>query len=118
MIQKLKREDFKQVFQIMEKSFPADEYRTFEEQEALLNHPVYHIYAIYDNTEIKALVGKSDIERENYVLKKYLTDFTEEEISSDSIFFFISERHLFLASYAPHAICGVKSTLSRCFILL
>ena len=38
MIQKLKREDFKHVFQIMEQSFPEDEYRTFEEQEALLKH--------------------------------------------------------------------------------
>lgn len=58
MIENLKREDFSQVFEIMEESFPSDEYRTYKEQEALLDHSAYSIYVIYNKEkEIKAFIA-------------------------------------------------------------
>lgn len=57
MLQKLKPVDFDKVFHIMEQSFPEDEYRPYEEQEALLKNPAYHIYTINDNADIKAFVA-------------------------------------------------------------
>lgn len=44
MLERMRPEAFDQVFSIMERSFPADEYRTYEEQKELLLEPRYHIY--------------------------------------------------------------------------
>lgn len=44
MLERMRPEVFDQVFSIMERSFPADEYRTYEEQKELLLEPRYHIY--------------------------------------------------------------------------
>ena len=44
MLEKMQSEVFDQVFSIMERSFPADEYRTYDEQKALLSEPGYNIY--------------------------------------------------------------------------
>lgn len=57
MLQKLKPVDFDKVFHIMEQSFPEDEYRTYEEQQALLKNPAYYIYTLNDNADIKAFVA-------------------------------------------------------------
>ena len=44
MLEKMERHDFDKVFGIMEDSFPIDEFRTYGEQKALLDHPCYQIY--------------------------------------------------------------------------
>jgi len=46
MLKRLDEKFFDQVFQIMEKSFPKDEYRTYEEQKALFAEPCYQIYGL------------------------------------------------------------------------
>lgn len=46
MLEKMRKKDFAQVFSLMEASFPLDEYRPFQEQEALLNNPLYVIYVV------------------------------------------------------------------------
>lgn len=46
-LQKLKDEDFDKVFDIMQESFPKNEYRPYEQQKALLNKDNYTIYAKY-----------------------------------------------------------------------
>lgn len=41
----------------MEKSFPSDEYRVYDEQKALLNNPSYSIYVLYTELDdIKAFI--------------------------------------------------------------
>ena len=59
MIRKLAAKDFDMVFQLIETSFPKDEYRTYDEQKALLNDPAYDIYVLpgSDNAEIKAFIA-------------------------------------------------------------
>ncbi len=44
MIRDMQLDEFDQVFSIMERSFPTDEYRTYEEQKQLLREPPYRIY--------------------------------------------------------------------------
>lgn len=59
MLEKLRADDFENVFEIMKDSFPKDEYRPFEEQKALLKVPEYQIYA-FRNSEaqtIKAFIA-------------------------------------------------------------
>ena len=48
MLTKLLKKDFDQVYDLMEQSFPDDEYRPYEEQKALLDHPAYQIYVEKD----------------------------------------------------------------------
>lgn len=48
MLQKLKTTDFDKLYNIMETSFPTDEYRPYEEQKALLENPLYHPYVLAD----------------------------------------------------------------------
>ncbi len=54
-----KTEEFDKIFSILEDSFPKDEYRTYEEQKALLKHPNYTVYVIPDNEaeRIKAFIS-------------------------------------------------------------
>lgn len=44
MIEKMKREDFDEIFSIMEQSFPTDERRPYGEQKELLDKSEYSIY--------------------------------------------------------------------------
>lgn len=57
-IRNIGRESFDAVYDIMEKSFPDDEYRPYEEQRELLLRPEYNIYVVDDSTEgdIKAFI--------------------------------------------------------------
>lgn len=48
MLTKLLKKDFDQVYDLMEQSFPDDEYRPYEEQKALLDQPAYQIYVEKD----------------------------------------------------------------------
>ena len=59
MIRKLMRKDFDSVFQIIEASFPEDEYRTYDEQKALLNNKAYEVYIVPDSDDntIKAFIA-------------------------------------------------------------
>lgn len=59
MIRKMKREEFNQIYKMMEISFPLDEYRTYDEQKYLLNDSKYPIYIFPDNKtdQIKAFIA-------------------------------------------------------------
>lgn len=64
MIEKLTRSNFDQVFDIMKESFPENEYRTFEEQKALMDVQEYQIYVLKDNADslIKAFIAVWDFD--------------------------------------------------------
>ena len=55
--EKMKKEEFPKVWEIMEESFPLDERRPFEEQKALLANPVYSIYVLVDCNQAQGFVA-------------------------------------------------------------
>ena len=59
MIEKLLKNDFDKIFDLMEASFPFDEYRTYDEQKALLDNPFYQVFVLKDsdNNSIKAFIA-------------------------------------------------------------
>ena len=59
MIQKLRNQDFDKIYHLMETSFPEDERRTYEEQKALLENPVYQVYVLNDtlSEETRAFIA-------------------------------------------------------------
>ena len=69
MLKKLEAKDFDKVFELMELSFPKDEYRTYEGQKALMNEELYQIYVIPDEEKdaIKALVTVWEYEKVAFV---------------------------------------------------
>lgn len=63
LIDKMKKQDFDAIYDLMEKSFPIEEYRTYEEQKELLHNPVYSIYVLYNESqEIKAFIAVWEFE--------------------------------------------------------
>ncbi len=57
MIKPLAHKNFDKVFRLIEISFPEDEYRTYDEQKALLDNPAYEIYTYSDDDTIKAFIS-------------------------------------------------------------
>lgn len=46
MMTKLEFRYFDTIYSLMEESFPSEEYRSYDEQKALLNNPAYTIYVL------------------------------------------------------------------------
>lgn len=69
MIEKMKWDDFDQVFHIMEQSFPRDEYRPYEEQKALLDNPRYYICTLRQE---KITAFAAIWEFENFIFLEHL----------------------------------------------
>lgn len=59
MIRKMNEDEFDTIFSIMEESFPIDEYRPYDEQNALLNDTRYNMYVLPDsnNENLKAFIA-------------------------------------------------------------
>lgn len=51
LVEKTDSGAFDQIYALMEKSFPLEEYRPYPEQKALLNRPGYGLYAARDDRE-------------------------------------------------------------------
>ncbi|CAM4163931.1 GNAT family N-acetyltransferase [Lacicoccus alkaliphilus] len=60
MLEELKKEDFEEVYAIMESSFPESERRTKERQRKLLDVEGYHLYGLKGNGEIIGFVAEWD----------------------------------------------------------
>ncbi len=56
-MQRLTQNDFDALFSLMEKSFPADEYRGRAAQKALFADPDYAVYGIKDGADVKAFIS-------------------------------------------------------------
>lgn len=62
MLQILSAEDFNAVYSLMQKSFPDDEYRTYESQRELMEKTEYKIYgAKAENGELQAIAAVWEI---------------------------------------------------------
>lgn len=58
MIIEIKENKFDEVFEIMKKSFPRDEYRDYDEQKALIKKDNYHVYGLLnEENKIKAFIA-------------------------------------------------------------
>ena len=57
MLRILDKNDFGKVYKIMEKSFPTDEYRPFDEQKALFEKDEYKVYIREVDGEIQAFIA-------------------------------------------------------------
>ncbi|MBE5933817.1 MAG: GNAT family N-acetyltransferase [Lachnospiraceae bacterium] len=70
MLTKIKKEEFEQVYRIMEASFPSDEHRPYEEQLELLDNTNYQIYVAKetDNSlEIKGFMAVWQFENLSFI---------------------------------------------------
>ena len=56
-MQRLTQNDFDALFSLMEKSFPADEYRDRAAQKALFDNPLYAVYGLKDGAAVKAFIA-------------------------------------------------------------
>lgn len=56
-MERLNASHFEQIFQILESSFPTDEYRTREEQKALLFDPAYRLYGAREADRVIAFIA-------------------------------------------------------------
>lgn len=68
MLEMLRDKDFDKLYQLMEESFPEDEYRFYAEQKQLLSHPLYSIYTVYGKQRnMKAFIAVWEFEEFVYV---------------------------------------------------
>ena len=68
MLEVLNLKDFDKVYNLMEVSFPRDEYRNYEDQKALLSDSSYIIYVVYDETRgIKAFMAVWDFDEYAFI---------------------------------------------------
>ncbi len=69
MIQKLNDTDFDKIYNIMEESFPTDEYRTYQEQKELLSNPQYCIYVLpdFETKGIRAFIAVWNFDHFAYI---------------------------------------------------
>lgn len=64
----LKKDEFHQIYNLLELSFPQEEYRSYEDQNALLDHSYYHIFVERDDQgEILAFVALWKFEEFNFL---------------------------------------------------
>ena len=51
MIRKLELNEFDTIYELLKQCFPSDEYRTYDQQRALLDNPYYQIYGLSDDNK-------------------------------------------------------------------
>ena len=57
VLREMKKEEFNDFFKILESSFPAKEYRSYERQKELLDHPHYDIEVYEEEERIKGYIS-------------------------------------------------------------
>lgn len=62
MTEQFNLSDFDQIFEIMEKSFPLTEYRTYDEQKALWKNDAYRVIGARQNGKIVAFLALWDFD--------------------------------------------------------
>lgn len=101
MIEKLEIQEFDAVYALMERSFPLEEYRPYEAQKALLQDPVYTIYAVKEKEKILGFAAVWELG--DWLFLEHLA--VEPECRNRGIgaqlLQFLSERHCFLEVEPP-----------------
>lgn len=63
----LKINEFDDFFKVLEESFPKIEYRSYEKQKALLDHPLYDIETYEEGGSLKGYISSWKFEEFNFV---------------------------------------------------
>lgn len=58
MLELLDKDEFEQLYELMDESFPKAEIRNFKGQEELLQNPHYNVYVLRENSEILAFFAE------------------------------------------------------------
>lgn len=61
-MERLRANDFDKLYDLIERSFPSDEYRPYEEQKALFDNPIYAVFAQYDGKALAAFIAAWEFE--------------------------------------------------------
>lgn len=76
MLKVMQQDQFDNLYKLLEESFPADEYRDYKSQQALLSHPLYKVFIYEENQELSALFatweGEDYIYLEHFAVKESL----------------------------------------------
>lgn len=69
MIQRLTGEYFEQIYELLEKSFPLDEYRTQEEQKKLFDREEYRVYGLVNEGDgrLQAILAAWELEQFTFI---------------------------------------------------
>ena len=67
VLREMKKEEFNDFFKILESSFPAKEYRSYERQKELLDHPDYDIEVYEEEERIKGYISSWKFKDFNFV---------------------------------------------------
>lgn len=67
MLEKLEKEDFDGIFEIMKESFPLDEYRTYDEQRELLDKKNYAVYGVRRGGRVAAFIALWENEEVTFI---------------------------------------------------
>ncbi|MDO4481770.1 MAG: GNAT family N-acetyltransferase [Bacillota bacterium] len=67
MLKRLGREDFDDIFKIMDDSFPEDEYRPYEGQKALFCRTEYSVYGAVEESETAGFISVWEFEEFAYI---------------------------------------------------
>ena len=62
MLIKFDKRDFDQLYEILKESFPADELRSRQEHQELLDHPGYQVWAHYSGQELQGFLTVWDLD--------------------------------------------------------
>lgn len=76
MLKIMQQDQFDELYQLLEESFPADEYRDYKSQQVLLSHPLYKVFVYEENNELGAFFatweGQDYIYLEHFAVKESL----------------------------------------------
>lgn len=91
MLELLEKDEFEQLYALMEDSFPKAEIRNFKGQQELLENPHYNVYVLRENSEILAFFA--EWENESYRFIEHLAvneKFRSQGLGSKSLQAFIT----------------------------
>ena len=101
MIVKLEKQEFDTVFDLMERSFPLEEYRLYEAQKALLQDPVYTIYAVKEKEGILGFAAVWELEDWLFLEHLAVEPAQRNRGIGAQLLQFLSERHCCLEVEPP-----------------
>lgn len=67
MLKRLGRDKFNEIYEILDDSFPADEYRPYEGQEALFDREEYRVYGTVEDSKLAGFISVWEFEEFAYI---------------------------------------------------
>lgn len=67
MLELMRKNDFDKLYNLIENSFPRDEYRTYDGQKSLFEKDEYRVFARYDGADLTAFIALWDFDGFAYI---------------------------------------------------